>query len=39
MLYKVIDIEMKLFNLTSLMPNKNSWDFSRKSEYDDIINK
>ena len=38
-LHKVIDIETKSFNLTSFMPNKNFWDFSRKSECNDIINK
>ena len=38
-LHKVVDTETKLFNLTSLMPNKNFWDFSRKLECDDIINK
>ena len=38
-LHKVIDTETKSFNLAPLMPNKNSWDFSRKSECDDIINK
>jgi len=38
-LHKVVDIEVKSFNLTPLMPNKNSWDFSRKSECNDIINK
>jgi len=38
-LHKVIDIETKSFNLTPFMPNKNFWDFSRKSECNDIINK
>ena len=36
-LHKHIDIEFKLFNLTPLFLNKNSWDFSKKSECDDII--
>jgi len=35
-LHKVIDTETKSFNLTSLMPNKNFWDVSKKSECDDI---
>ena len=38
-LHKVVDTEMKSFNLAPLIPNKNFWDFSRKSECDDIINK
>ena len=37
-LHKHIDIETKLFNLTLLFPAKNSWDFSKKSECNDIIN-
>ena len=27
-----------MFNLTPLYPCKNSWDFSKKSESDDILN-
>ena len=38
-LHKNIDIKTKSFNLTPLFLNKNSWDFSKKSECDDIINK
>ena len=36
-LHKCIDIETKSFNLTPLLPAKNSWDFSKKSECDNII--
>ena len=36
-LHKYVDIENKSFNLTLLLPAKNSWDFSKKSECDDII--
>ena len=36
-LHKCIDIETKLFNLILFLPAKNSWDFSKKSECDDII--
>jgi len=38
-LYKRVDIETKSFNLTPLLPNKNSWDFSKRSKCNDIINK
>ena len=38
-LHKIINIETKSFNLTSLFLNKNSWDFSKKSECNGIINK
>ena len=38
-LHKVINNKTKLFNLTLLLPNKNFWDFSKKSEYDNIISK
>ena len=38
-LHKVVDIKTKSFNLAPLLSNKNSWDFSRKSECNDIINK
>ena len=37
-LHKCINIKTKLFNLTLLFPVKNSWDFSKKSECNDIIN-
>ena len=30
---------MKSFNLTPLLPNKSSWDFSKKNKCVDIINK
>ena len=36
-LYKHADIETKSFNLTLLLPAKSSWDFSKKSECDNII--
>ena len=38
-LHKLINIEMKSFNLMPLLLNKNSWNFSRKSECDNIVNK
>ena len=37
--HKVVDAETKSFNLTLLLPNKYSWDFSKKIKYDNIINK
>ena len=37
--YKIIDAETKAFNLTLLLPNKYSCDFSKKYECDNIINK
>ena len=37
-LHKCVDIETKLFILILLFPIKNSWDFSKKSECDNIIN-
>jgi len=36
-LHKHIDIETKLFNLTLFLPAKNSWDFNKKSECNNII--
>jgi len=33
-----VDIETKSFNLILLFPVKNSWEFSKKSECDNIIN-
>ena len=36
-LHKYVNIESKLFNLTPLFPNKNSWDFSKRSKCDNII--
>ena len=38
-LYKNVDIEMKSFNIILLILIKNSWDFSKKLESDDIINR
>ena len=38
-LHKSINAETKLFNLTLLLPNKNSWDLSKKSKCNNIINK
>jgi len=38
-LHKAVDTDTKSFNRAPLLPNKNSWDFSKKSESDDIINK
>jgi len=38
-LHKAVDTDTKSFNLTLLLLNKNSWDFSKKLESDDIINK
>ena len=37
-LHKKINQETKTFNLIPLIPSKNSWDFSKKNESDDIIN-
>ena len=37
-LHKAIDSDTKSFNLASLLPNKYSWDFSKKLESDNIIN-
>ena len=37
-LYKVVNKETKTFNPTSLFPSKISWDFSKKSKCDDILN-
>ena len=36
--HKVVDKETKAFNLVLLFPSKMSWDFSKKSECDDILN-
>ena len=38
-LHRSVDAETKSFNLTPLLSNKNSWDFSKKSKCDNIINK
>jgi len=37
-LHKVVDKETKAFNPIPLFPSKTSWDFSKKSESDDILN-
>ena len=37
-LYKAIDVETEVFNPTSAYPCKMSWDYSKKSECDDISN-
>jgi len=37
-LHKAVDKETKAFNPTPLFPSKTSWDFSKKSESDDILN-
>jgi len=37
-LHKAVDTDTKSFNLTPLLPNKLSWDFSKKLESDNIIN-
>jgi len=37
-LHEKVNKETKAFNLTPLLPCKNSWDFSKKNENDDILN-
>ena len=37
-LYKAVNLDTKSFNLTSLLSNKCSWDFSKKLESNNIIN-
>ena len=37
-LHNEVDRETKTFNLLPLLPCKNSWEFSKKSECDDIVN-
>ena len=37
-LHKAVDTDTKSFNLTPLLPNKLSWDFSKKLESNNIIN-
>ena len=37
-LHKAVDKETKAFNPTPLFSNKTSWDFSKKSESDNILN-
>ena len=36
--HKVVDKETKVFNPVPLFPNKMSWDFSKKSKCDNILN-
>jgi len=36
-LYSIVDKETKEFNFTSLFLCKSSWNFERKSKYDDIL--
>jgi len=38
-LHKRVNIETKSFNLIPFLPNKNSWDFSKRIKCNDIINK
>ena len=37
-LHKAVNLDTKSFNLTPLLPNKCSWDFSKKLESNNIIN-
>ena len=37
-LHNEVDKETKMFNLVSLYPSRNLWDFSKKCESDDILN-
>ena len=37
-LHEKVNKETKAFNLTPLLPYKNSWDFSKKNESDNILN-
>jgi len=37
-LHKAVDSDTKSFNLIPLLPNKYSWDFSKKLESDNILN-
>ena len=37
-LHNEVDKETKMFNLVSLYPSRNSWDFSKKCNSDDILN-
>ena len=37
-LHEKVDKETKAFNLIPFLPCKNSWDFSKKKESDDILN-
>jgi len=37
-LHNEVDKEIKMFNFTPLYPCKNSWEFSKKSESNDILN-
>jgi len=37
-LHKAVDLETKAFNPTPVYPCKTSWDYSKKTECDDILN-
>ena len=37
-LYKAVDLEMKVSNPSPIYPCKTSWDYNKKTEYDDILN-
>ena len=37
-LYKAVDLETKVFNPTPVYPCKTSWDYSKKTKCDDILN-
>ena len=36
-LHKAVDLEIKAFYLTPSYPSKTSWDYSKKSECDNIL--
>ena len=38
-LYKAVDLDTKFFYLAPLLLNRYSWDFSKKAESDNLINK
>ena len=38
-LHDTVDKETKKFNITSILPCRSSWDFSKKWECDNILNK
>jgi len=37
-LYKAVNLEMKVSNPSPIYPCKTSWDYNKKTEYDDILN-
>ena len=37
-LHKAVNSETKAFNPTPIYPCKTTWDYSKKTEYDDILN-